>query len=102
MGQKTHPHGLRVGIHRKWNSTWYAQGGEYSKTLAHQRYVEQLFQTALQNYAYTKASGASRVMLVDVRIFKQGMRRLLVFVFFYKFRAKYAPSSVKGSGTVGG
>lgn len=99
MGQKTHPHGLRVGIHRKWNSTWFVQGGGYSKMVAHQRYVEELFQYALQNYAYTKTSGTTRVSLVDVRIFKQGMRRLLIFVFFYKFRTKRISSKGSMRGT---
>jgi plasmid replication initiation protein len=95
MGQKTHPHGLRVGIHRKWNSTWFAQGGEYSQNLAYQRHVEEILQNALQSYAYTKASGTTRLSLVDVRLFKQGMRRLYIFVFFYKFRAKRPRVSVK-------
>jgi hypothetical protein len=95
MGQKTHPHGLRVGIHRKWNSTWFAQGGDYPQSLANQRHVEELLQNALQSYAYTKASGSTRLSLVDVRLFKQGMHRLYVFVFFYKFRSKRPPVSVK-------
>ncbi len=24
MGQKMHPHGLRVGVIKDWNSKWYA------------------------------------------------------------------------------
>jgi hypothetical protein len=95
MGQKTHPHGLRVGIHRKWNSTWFAQGGEYPQIMAHQRHVEEILQNALQSYAYTKSSGTTRLSLVDVRLFKQGMRRLYIFVFFYKFRSKHPRVSVK-------
>jgi hypothetical protein len=88
MGQKTHPHGLRVGIHRKWNSTWFAQGGEYPQMLAQQRHIEELLRNALQNYAYTKSSGTTKLSLVEVRFFKHGMRRLLIFVLFYKFRSK--------------
>jgi len=100
MGQKTHPHGLRIGIHRKWNSTWYAQEGEYSSMLAHQRQVEELLQTALQRYPYTKVSASTRFSLVDIRLFKQGMRRLLIFVFFYKFRSK-RPNVGAGRGVSG-
>lgn len=97
MGQKTHPHGLRVGIHRKWNSTWFAQGTEYPQFLANQRNIEALLQNGLQSYAYTKASGATRLSLVETRIFKQGLRRLLIFVFFYKFRSKATRASVVSS-----
>jgi hypothetical protein len=116
MGQKTHPHGLRVGIHRKWNSTWFAQGADYPQNLANQRHIEELIQNSLQSYAYTKASGVTRLSLVEIRIFKQGLRRLLIFVFFYKFRPKQThisavssrrslprmSESLKGSGVVKG
>lgn len=97
MGQKTHPHGLRVGIHRKWNSTWFSQGLEYPQNLANQRHIEELIHNGLQTYSYTKASGTTRLALVETRIFKQGLRRLLIFVFFYKFRPKQNRVSVVSS-----
>lgn len=30
MGQKVHPTGIRLGIVKTWNSTWYADTGEYA------------------------------------------------------------------------
>ena len=33
MGQKVNPHGLRVGIIKDWNTTWYADKKEFSKFL---------------------------------------------------------------------
>ena len=33
MGQKVNPHGLRVGIIKDWNTTWYADKKEFSKVL---------------------------------------------------------------------
>ena len=30
MGQKMHPHGLRVGIIKDWNSKWYADSKNFS------------------------------------------------------------------------
>ena len=33
MGQKMHPHGLRVGIIKDWNSKWYADKRNYSDYL---------------------------------------------------------------------
>ncbi|MCL2383243.1 MAG: 30S ribosomal protein S3 [Oscillospiraceae bacterium] len=33
MGQKMHPHGLRVGIIKDWNSKWYADSKNFSEYL---------------------------------------------------------------------
>ena len=33
MGQKVNPHGLRVGVIKDWDSTWYAQEGEFADNL---------------------------------------------------------------------
>jgi len=33
MGQKVNPVGLRIGINRTWNSTWYASKQQYPKIL---------------------------------------------------------------------
>jgi small subunit ribosomal protein S3 len=33
MGQKVHPIGIRLGISKDWNSTWYAERGEYADML---------------------------------------------------------------------
>ena len=33
MGQKMHPHGLRVGVISDWNSKWYADSKNYADYL---------------------------------------------------------------------
>ena len=33
MGQKVNPHGLRVGVIKDWDSTWYAQEGDFADNL---------------------------------------------------------------------
>jgi small subunit ribosomal protein S3 len=33
MGQKVHPTGIRLGISKDWNSTWYAEKGDYAEQL---------------------------------------------------------------------
>ena len=33
MGQKVHPIGIRLGISQDWNSTWYADTGDYANYL---------------------------------------------------------------------
>ena len=33
MGQKVHPHGLRVGVIKNWDSRWYAENKDFGDTL---------------------------------------------------------------------
>ena len=33
MGQKTHPHGFRLGFNKPWNSRWFARGQEYGRLI---------------------------------------------------------------------
>lgn len=31
MGQKTHPHGFRLGFNKQWSSRWFSKGSDYSR-----------------------------------------------------------------------
>ncbi len=33
MGQKVHPHGLRVGIIKDWDSRWFANNNQFGSLL---------------------------------------------------------------------
>ena len=33
MGQKTHPHGFRLGFNKQWSSRWFAKGRDYSRLI---------------------------------------------------------------------
>lgn len=33
MGQKTHPHGFRLGFNKQWSSRWFASGKDYSRLI---------------------------------------------------------------------
>lgn len=33
MGQKTHPHGFRLGFNKQWSSRWFAKGTDYSRLI---------------------------------------------------------------------
>ncbi|MGD0782613.1 MAG: 30S ribosomal protein S3 [Candidatus Aminicenantales bacterium] len=33
MGQKTHPHGFRLGFNKQWSSRWFARGPEYARLI---------------------------------------------------------------------
>lgn len=88
MGQKIHPHGLRVGVNRKWTGTWFAEGSEWKDLFFHQKQIEEFFKAFFHLYPYTKMSTTKRVLLVDLKLFKYSHRYLFLFIFFYKFRTK--------------
>lgn len=44
MGQKVHPNGIRLGIVKPWNSTWFANKAEYADNL-HSDYLVRKFLT---------------------------------------------------------
>ena len=33
MGQKTHPHGFRLGFNKQWSSRWFSKGAEYKRLI---------------------------------------------------------------------
>jgi small subunit ribosomal protein S3 len=33
VGQKTHPHGFRLGFNKQWSSRWFSTGKEYSRLI---------------------------------------------------------------------
>jgi small subunit ribosomal protein S3 len=33
VGQKTHPHGFRLGFNKQWSSRWFAKGPEYARLI---------------------------------------------------------------------
>lgn len=49
MGQKVHPNGMRLGIIRAWNSTWYANNKNFSDNLNNDLKVRQFLMKQLSN-----------------------------------------------------
>lgn len=88
MGQKTHPIGLRVGIHRKWNESWHAEGLEYKTLFFAQHYVEEVLKYFFYFYNYTKTAVTKRVFLMNAKFIKPGNFELYIFGFFYKLRSR--------------
>ena len=103
MGQKTHPIGLRVGIHRKWVSSWYdvnteknsldysfiksplniqgvvsSRGGMFLS--GRQDFVMNL----LRRYSYTKLSTSRRFLVVDFRLYKGMSGHMYGFIIYTK------------------
>ena len=54
MGQKVHPIGIRLGISKDWNSTWYAERGEYAEMLNSDLAVRAFLKKRLQQAAVSR------------------------------------------------
>ena len=54
MGQKVHPTGIRLGIAKDWNSTWYAEKGDYAEQLKSDLQVREYLQDRLAQAAVSK------------------------------------------------
>ena len=47
MGQKTHPHGVRVGIIKDWNSKWYADKKTFGDNLVEDNKIRKYVKSKL-------------------------------------------------------
>ena len=54
MGQKVHPIGIRLGISKDWNSTWYAERGDYAEMLNSDIAVREFLQKRLAQAAVSR------------------------------------------------
>ena len=110
MGQKTHPNGLRVGLYRKWVSSWYGSPKEHIKSNPSQRNqysisqgvisvrggvyltnMEDFVENFFKRYFITKVSFTRQLILVDFRLFKGFGGHTYGFLFYTKIimRSKF-------------
>jgi small subunit ribosomal protein S3 len=54
MGQKVHPTGIRLGISKDWNSTWFAEKGDYAELLNSDLKVRAYLQKRLAQAAVSR------------------------------------------------
>ncbi|WP_041069103.1 30S ribosomal protein S3 [Candidatus Ishikawella capsulata] len=54
MGQKVHPNGIRLGIVKSWNSTWFANKKEFADVLENDYKVRQFLMKSLAKAAISK------------------------------------------------
>ncbi len=71
MGQKVHPHGLRVGIIKTWDSKWYA-GKDYEKFLLEDIKIrefikEKLFLSGISKVEIERASNKARISIYTAK-----------------------------------
>ncbi len=76
MGQKVSPVGMRVGINREWDSSWYASDKNYAKFLnediAVRKYLEKELKDAILSRTLIKRSKANEVE-VEVLVVRTGV-----------------------------
>lgn len=54
MGQKVNPHGLRVGIIKKWNSTWFADKENFGDLLVEDHKIREVLKKKLYSSGISK------------------------------------------------
>ncbi|MCK9478756.1 MAG: 30S ribosomal protein S3 [Firmicutes bacterium] len=54
MGQKVHPHGLRVGIIKDWDSRWYANDKDFGDSIVEDFKIRKFLKKALYQAAVSK------------------------------------------------
>jgi len=68
MGQKVHPHGLRVGIIKDWDSRWFVKDSEFGKTLVSDYNLrkflkKQLFEAGVPKIEIERDNQRARVII---------------------------------------
>jgi small subunit ribosomal protein S3 len=72
MGQKVHPTGIRLGISKDWNSTWYAEKGDYADNLKSDLKVreylfDRLSQAAVSRIQIERPAKSARITIHTAR-----------------------------------
>ncbi len=69
MGQKMHPHGLRVGVIKDWNSKWYADKKNYSDYLVEDHKIREYVKKKLFISGISKIEIERTAKLVKVNVY---------------------------------
>ena len=69
MGQKMHPHGLRVGIIKNWDSKWYADKKHYSEYLVEDHKIREYVKKKLFVAGISKIEIERTAKFVKVNVF---------------------------------
>ncbi len=69
MGQKMHPHGLRVGIIKEWNSKWYADKKNFSDYLVEDHKIREYVKKKLFISGISKIEIERTAKFVKVNVY---------------------------------
>jgi small subunit ribosomal protein S3 len=75
VGQKVHPHGLRVGVIKDWDSKWYANDKDFADNLVEDNKIREFVKSGLYTAGISKIEierAAKRVKL-NIHTAKPGM-----------------------------
>ncbi|WP_461613802.1 30S ribosomal protein S3 [Clostridium sp. Marseille-QA1073] len=75
MGQKVHPHGLRVGVIKDWDAKWYAEGTNFADNLVEDNQVREYLKKKLYTAGISRIEierAAKRIKL-NIHTAKPGM-----------------------------
>ena len=75
MGQKVKPYGLRIGINKDWQSTWYANKQDFAKNLKEDHDIREYFKKkhAASGIAQVEIKRTENKLEVDIFTGKPGM-----------------------------
>ena len=75
MGQKVHPHGLRVGIIKDWDSRWYADDADFADNLVEDQKIRKFLKKRLYDagISHIEIERASDRLRVTVHTAKPGV-----------------------------
>ncbi|MBF0989480.1 MAG: 30S ribosomal protein S3 [Clostridiales bacterium] len=68
MGQKVHPHGMRVGVIKNWSSKWYADSKDFAKFVVEDNKIrkelkKELYQARISDMIIERTNSEVRVTL---------------------------------------
>mgnify|MGYP000850074945 FL=1 len=68
MGQKVHPHGMRVGVIKNWSSKWYADSKDFAKFVVEDNEIrkelkKELYQARISDIIIERTNSEVRVTL---------------------------------------
>ena len=69
MGQKMHPHGLRIGVIKDWDSKWYADNKHYSEYLVEDHKIREYVKKKLFISGISKIVIERTTKLVKVNVY---------------------------------
>ena len=69
MGQKVSPIGLRIGINKTWESTWYADNKDFSKYLLNDNKIRKYIATKMKDAAIATVLIERTSKRTDVKIY---------------------------------
>ena len=75
MGQKMHPHGLRVGVIKDWNSKWYADSKNFADYLVEDNKIRKFLKKKLyaSGVSQIEIERTSKFVKVNVHAAKPGL-----------------------------